>query len=166
MSQRKPHVMRADNSTSLGAAEAFVTEKCATNNGVICPCCGQFFKLYKKRCHQEMATFLIKLVRAWKTHMRFYTTRDLYPRDHKATTEGVLLRHWGLIEVLEANNTAGAPAGSYRPTDKGLQFVHGVISIPSHVHLLNNRAIGFSDKKITIREALGSKFNYDELMSG
>lgn len=163
---KKPHTMRTNAATTFGEVEAFVMEHFQTNEGLICPGCGQFFKKYKKRCHTEMALFLIKLVKMWKRHMRYYTTRELFPKDHKATTEGVLLRHWGLIEVLEAHNTAGAPAGSYRPTEKGLQFVHGVISIPSHVHLVNNRGVGFSDKMITIKEALGTKFDYDVLMSG
>lgn len=164
--KKGPHLFPHDVTVPLHIAQKFTEENCRTKEGVICPCCQQFFKLYKKGLHAEMAWFLIQLTQKWKRHMRYYTTREMFPKDHKATTEGVLLRHWGLIEVLPAHNTANAPSGAFRPTDKGLQFVHGAITVPSHVHLLNNQCMGFSDKLVTIQQALGKKFDYEELMAG
>ena len=45
-----------------------------------------------------------------------------------------------------------------------MDFVSGKMSVKSHVHIYNNIVMGFSDTTITIREALGKKFDYQELM--
>jgi hypothetical protein len=91
--------------------------------------------------------------------------RDLFPKDHKATNEGTYLLHWGLIEKSDGTNAAMAPAGTYRPTEKGLRFAHGLERVPTHAHVIPpNKLVGWSDKTTDIKQALGKKFNYDELM--
>lgn len=91
--------------------------------------------------------------------------RDIMPRDNKASSDGVYLVHWGLIEKSDGTNESMAPAGTYQPTEKGLRFVRELEQVPSHVHLLNNEVVGWSSGMTTIRQALGSKFNYEELMN-
>ena len=54
----------------------------------------------------------------------------------------------------------------YRPTLKGGKFVRNKITVPSHVILLRNEVIGWSETHINIEEALGEHFNYYELMNG
>lgn len=129
-----------------------------------CPCCERMVRVYRRKLHSEMARFLLQLVSLYRKYPRYYSMREIMPRDNKASSDGTYLVHWGLIEKADGTNTAMAPAGTYRPTELGLRFAHEVEAVPSHVHLLNNKPIGWSDKQITIRKALGSKFNYDELM--
>ena len=111
-----------------------------------------------------MARFLIKVVLMYKRYPRFYTTREVFPGNNKAASDGVYLVHWGLLEKAPHNNEAQAPTGSYRPTDKGLRFAHNIEFVPTHVHLLNNQVVGWADKQHNIQQALGAKFNYEELM--
>jgi hypothetical protein len=141
-----------------------VKHKAAESHGTHCPVCSKFVKVYRRRLNSGMARFLIKLVQRYKVYPRYYTMRELYPSDNKAASDGSYLIHWGLIEKTEQANLAQAPSGSYRPTDKGLRFFHNNEFVPTHVHLLNNEVVGWSDKHANIKTALGSKFNYEELM--
>ena len=51
------------------------------------------------------------------------------------------------------------------PTSLGVQFVECSLKVPSHVHLYDNSVVGWSDKMVTVVEALGKRFDYQELMS-
>lgn len=57
-------------------------------------------------------------------------------------------------------------SGFWRITDKGKQFADGIIKVQSRILVYNNTFQGFSDKSelIGIKEALGNKFDYSELM--
>jgi hypothetical protein len=145
--------------------EEFMQRAKKSRKGLRCDCCGRLVKVYPRALNSEMARFLLLLVRAYKTYPRFYSMRDLFPKDHKATSEGTYLLHWGLIEKSDGTNSAMAPAGTYRPTEKGLRFVHGLERVPTHAHVIPpNKLVGWSDKTTDIKQALGKKFNYDELM--
>ena len=73
---------------------------------------------------------------------------------------------WGLAETRESGETAKRMSGFWRITPKGRSFIQGGLRISSHVVVYNNEVVEFSDTTTTIREALGKKFNYAELMSG
>ena len=137
--------------------------------GITCSHCGQYAKMYRRKLGVGIAKFLILLHRisAAGEHGRFYTTRNLYPRDNKAASDGVMARFWGLIEVANSTNSAGAPAGAYRLTDLGRQFVNGVYYAPRYVRVYNNEALGAPEGPVIgVIESLGTKFNYLDLMRG
>ena len=134
------------------------------DGGAKCPVCDRLVKVYRRKFHAEMGSFLLRLVRKYQRYPRYYVTRDLYPHSNKAASDGSYLVHWGLIEKAGHVNSAQAPAASYRPTDKGLRFAMKNDTVPSHVHLLNNEVVGWSDTHTDILTVLGSKFNYTELM--
>ena len=141
-----------------------VNHRAHNSQGTTCPICKRYVKVYRRRLNSEMARFLIKLVHAYKRYPRYYRMRELYPGNNKAASDGVYLIHWGLLEKSDTTNEAQAPAGSYRPTDKGLRFFHNNEYVPTHVHLLNNQVVGWADQQTNIRSSLGKKFNYEELM--
>ncbi len=141
-----------------------VREKAEVGRGTQCPCCDKLVKVYRRKLHAEMSKFLILLVNKYRLYPRWYGMRDLYPGNNKAASDGSFLLHWELIERSQKVNTAQAPVGHYRPTTKGMQFVYDLTRVPSHVHLLNNKVVGWSDKSINIIESLGKQFNYHELM--
>jgi len=151
---------------TLEEAKRIVREKAEDPKGTICPCCSKLVKVYRRRLHQEMALFLFKLFRRHQLYPRFYTMLELYPESNKAASDGSYLPHWGLVEKSDGVNTADAPAGLYKMTDKGIQFLHNQEYVPSHVHLLNNRVVGWSDSRTNVQQALGIKFKYDELLYG
>lgn len=140
------------------------THRAHDAQGTFCPVCSKYVKVYRRRLNSDMARFLIRLVERYRTYPRYYTMREIYPNNNKSASDGSYLVHWGLVEKSDVVNVAQAPAGSYRPTDKGLRFAHNNEYVPSHVHLLNNEVVGWSDKQVNIRTSLGKKFNYEELM--
>jgi hypothetical protein len=135
-----------------------------TEKAYICPCCSRLVKVYRRTIHAEVARFLILLVERYQKYPRYYSMRELYPHQTKSCSDGVYLVHWDLIEKSDGTNTALAPAGTYKPTDKGMRFVYGLERVPSHVHLLQKEILRWSDKTIDIKDALGKKFDYPELM--
>lgn len=151
--------------TTLGMArERMLLGKHLLNN--FCPCCHQRVKLYRRRLHSEMALFLIKLVKAYQAEQRGYSTRELLPATSKSSTDGAFLTRWDLVEGEPSMNSSGAKKGIYRPTRKGIEFAQGRISVPSHVHILCGKTVGFSEAPIYISQCLGRRFNYAELMHG
>ena len=49
---------------SLRAAKKFVSEK--AEDGVVCPCCGIYSKMYARKLNADMSAWLIQLVVKWK----------------------------------------------------------------------------------------------------
>ena len=133
-------------------------------DGCDCPCCGQLVKLYRRKLHAEMAVFLIKLVRAWEEDPRPYHIRELIPSLSKASTDGAYLRHWGMLTRSDSEDKR-TRGGIYTPTEKGLAFAHQRLLVPSHVHLLYNKVVGWADTQTSVTQALGNRFDYWELMS-
>ncbi len=151
---------------TLEEARAIVREKAEEAGGTVCPCCDKLVKVYRRKLHTEMALFLFKLFRKHQIYPRFYSMREIFPSSNKAASDGSYLPHWQLVEKSDTVNNADAPAGLYRMTDLGVRFVHNQEYVPSHVHLLNNKVVGWSDKKLNVEQSLGNKFNYSELLYG
>jgi len=134
-------------------------------DGAICPCCNRLVKMYKRKPSSTAAMGLIALYRL--------TTTGKGAWFHISAIQGksgggdfAKLRYFGLIE--EAENTDGLKrtSGYWRITPKGRQFVKGWAKVPCYVQVYNGRVYGESEETITIFQALGNRFNYDELMGG
>lgn len=137
--------------------------------GISCPCCDRLVKVYRRKIHAEMVIWLIGLYTLSKKADKFYTTLDILQTNRHLRaggTNGTLLIHWGLIEKLAKENRAGAPAGSYKITSKGEKFVNGKINVWQWVELLNGELYEVSTESTNVRQALGTEFNYNELMRG
>lgn len=59
-------------------------------------------------------------------------------------------------------------SGRWRPTQLGIDFVHGRVSVPRIAWDYGGRCWELDDSKgtVTIHDALGKQFSYDELMQG
>lgn len=147
----------------------------ASKGGTECPCCGQFVKLYRRRLNNALAHALILMVNRPKTSDPwFHVPTYLASQTATATIRGgdwAKLTYWDLIEPLAAERRDGSKrSGFYKVTDKGYQFARGRITVPKYAYVYNSTLYGFSDgdkypmQTTTIREALGAKFNYAELM--
>lgn len=130
--------------------------------GCSCPTCGQTVKLYKRKLNSGMAIFLIKLANA--TAEGNYVHASEIVKDNKALDYSVL-NFWKLVEASTEVVDGKRRSGYWHITDRGKRFVDGLTSVPSHVNLFDNKLVGFSDNQITIRDALGEKFDYEELMA-
>ena len=150
-----------DRTTTLAEAKKVVRD--GLKSGITCPCCGRLCKLYPRKLHKEMATFLIQLVRAAEHDDGWIHIRNLLPASPKASTDGSYLTHWGLLET-KPSDPGEKSDGFYRPTDKGKRFVQGKVRVPSHAYIFSGRCYHFSDEQVSITEALGQPFNYREMM--
>jgi hypothetical protein len=130
--------------------------------GVICPCCGQFVKRYKRKLNSGMAKVLIDLYRHGKTkevNVKGFLRENRYKNNHDWT----LLRYWGLIK--SHNNEEEKDSGVWSITERGLDFILCRLSVPKYVLIFNSKMIGLEGDSSSIIDALGRHFNYKELMS-
>ena len=133
--------------------------------GVHCPCCGQMARDYRRKLNTIMARALIWLVRTSASGDEWVDIGLQAPRwFHRGGGEFAKLAHWGLIEErLIPSTRGGRTSGIWRPTDKGVSFARNEIAIASHVTLYDNHIVGISNTSITIRQALGEHFDFQEL---
>ena len=129
--------------------------------GVSCPCCGQFVKKYARKLTTSMAVGLISLYRqsakgAVAVHIKKIEMLN--------GGEFAQLRRWGLIREVKNEDTSKRTSGLWLITSKGIDFVEGNIQVPRYCDTYNGKTLGFSDEQTDIHQALGSKFNYREMM--
>lgn len=131
------------------------------DDGVHCPTCGQFAKVYKRNINSGMAQSLITMYHAGAEHDFIYIPDAVGARSRE---EGKL-RYWGLVEEATTPRPDGGRAGWWKLTERGVLFVRGERTVMKYAHVFNNEVVGYSGDQVGIRDALGKKFNYQELMS-
>lgn len=143
------------------------------DDGVACPCCGQYCKVYQRTLNSAMARFLIWLVLEYEHrwtddhggHLWISVNDGPLIQNRKGGGDFAKLRYWGLIEQMANDDDTKRTSGYWRPTSIGIAFAHDRITVPKQVKLYLNDPIGFSEERVSIRDALGTKFDYQELMA-
>jgi hypothetical protein len=150
-------------------AKAFVQQH--IQDGVACPTCGQLCKVYRRKLNSTMALALVLIYQFFKTHPQaewLHVAAFLVKVKRDSSIAGgdvVKLRYWGLLERATGERDDGSDrVGRYRITEVGKQFVEGKIAVPRYVYLYNQLLLRLSEEMTTMREALGDRFKYDELM--
>ena len=129
--------------------------------GSDCPCCGQLVKLYKIKFNSNMAIFLISLVNTYLKERKPVHFKDCvfgsrnYP----------YIAKWNLAYTEKSEDTAKRTSGFWIPTKKGVDFVLNKVKVSEYKNIFNNKVLGSSLNEINIKDALGTKFNYEELMN-
>ena len=152
--------------TSVSDARGALRQALLRGQIVECPCCTQRCKIYKRKLNATMARGIIWLVRE-SGDTREWVNIQEGPPWLLRTKELPTTAHWGLVEKAPNTDKTKRTSGIWRPTEKGVQFARGEITVLSHVHLYNNVAydVGHT-QQVSISEALGDKFDYEELMQG
>jgi hypothetical protein len=133
--------------------------------GTTCPCCDKYCKIYKRKLNSTMAYALIWIVKRYQATGALINIPREAPKPISNTHQHATLRHWGLVESAPvAKGQDKKHSGLWRPTQRGIDFVHRRIKVPSHLYEYNNEVQSWSDTHITIDIALGTKFSYKELM--
>lgn len=133
------------------------------DEGERCPCCNQFAKVYRRSIHATMAR---TLVIAYREHELDWFHLSTLTKSSGRGGEESKLRYWGLLEEELERRPDGGRSGWWRITPTGAAFVQGSIEIPKYARIYDGRCLGLDGDKVSIRDALGKKFNYDELMMG
>jgi hypothetical protein len=152
---------------SLAQAREYVQEH--REEGVRCPCCDQFAKAYRRALPSAAARVMIKIDQHSPNGDFVYLPPllDTMKRTPHQGGYGTFSHHWDLIEAMPGERDDGSSrVGWWRLTDDGHDFVHDRLQVSKFVLLYNNRILGFEGPLIGIRHALGTKFDYRELMDG
>lgn len=128
-----------------------------------CPCCERRTRAWPNTVDSRSAEGLIRAFHASRLTVDGWVS-PMELLGHPANFHK--MKHWGLIETSDERKNDGNSAGFWRLTEKGELFVLGHVSIQKVAHVFKNRVTRFSGPEWTIRQALGKKFNYRELMTG
>lgn len=150
------------NDMTIGTARAILTDKLLNGAEVQCPTCSQHAKVYRRAITSTMAADLIRM---WHAKGDEDGWMHLPTALGHNTGDTAKLAYWGLIEPMPSTRTDGSPrTGWWRLTFDGELFAQGKTLARKYVHVYDGRVQGASGELITIRDALGARFNYDELM--
>ncbi len=129
-----------------------------------CPCCGRIARYRRVALSSGLAWFLIRLYKLGLfSDGRWVHYSDAVSRGSKKL--GGLsygdLRHWKLIEPRY-----DAKPGQWRLTHHGKLFVNGERSVEKRLLIFDGKVRKRSEETTTIKQALGTRFDYDDLMKG
>jgi len=130
------------------------------DGGMDCPCCDRLGKVYRRRIHAAMSVGLIRLYRRGTDWVKIVT---IIP-EHNFQADFTKLRFWGLIEAMDGRTATENATGHWRITEKGALFAKGYLSVPAYAAIYDNRLLRLEGEPVDVREALGTKFDYAELM--
>lgn len=156
---------------TLAEARALVLAK--RDEGVDCPCCGQFAKVYKRNLSAAMAEAIILIERATRAdrsqqfHMGQLLDTYATSRTAKGGGDPMRLRFHGLVDLVPGRRADESwRVGYYTITDNGVKFALDQYRAPKYVYLYAQECLGASEETISVVEALGNHFNYRQLMDG
>lgn len=130
-------------------------------DGGYCPCCDRWGKIYPRHFNSSMARALIWLVRRGGTWTDVPNTA---PKWLTRTNQLPTLRWWGLIERRESDDPKVKHSGMWRPTSRGVDFAHGLITIPQTVFTYNAEVMHFGEEDMRIGDAFETHFDYEKVM--
>jgi len=151
--------------TTLEEARDFVLEH--LEEGVQCPCCAQTARLYKRSLNSAMARSLLWLYGQSGKNLDWVDVQKTAPNWLLQSRELPKLIHWRLIKEMpkDPHDTTKRTSGFWRPTLKGVLFAKNQAKVPKRVYLYNNEVQGWDDDSVSIVDALGTKFDYAELIA-
>ena len=143
---------------------AFKPKNNNADDGYPCPCCHRLIKRYRRSLNSNMALTLIHLyksgIKDW-VHVEKFLAENNRPRSgdfHKLVL-------WGLLDKMVQDREDGSPRnGYYKLNGKAIMFVENKLSVPRIAVILNGNFEGFEGANVTIKDCLGYKFNYQDLM--
>lgn len=133
------------------------------DEGTKCPACNQFAKVYRRKITAPMAKVLIAMWRAAGWDFIHLPSLGLSRGDEAKA------RYWGLIEEYPdgEREDGSTRVGVWRLTSKGVSFVHNRLRVPKYALIYDGKCLYLDDDEtVSISDALGTKFNYRELMEG
>jgi hypothetical protein len=138
------------------------------DEGDHCPCCGKWGKVYKVGISHAMMKALL-----WMASNHGQEWIDMprqAPRWLIQTYTFATLKWWRLIErmPLDFGFEDGQEkkfSGYWRVTPIGMQFAKGLVQVPKNVYLYDNSLMDVSTETIYIKDCVGKKFNYSEIMN-
>ena len=145
------------------------------DDGVKCPCCGRFAKVYRRSVTSSMAYALYLIYvhcanteQTW-IHVPSFLSKAV-SENAGATCRGgdwAKLAYWDLLQESHiVREDGGKHAGWWRITALGEAFVEGKVKIPKHAVVYNQTLLGLDTSElVSFEESLKSRFDFDEMMA-
>lgn len=143
-------------SKDLTLTEAKELLQSQISNGAICPCCGRYTKIYRRKINSGMAKFLKALYNLNQINQKSYSASYVLKTmvsPANSLDYGVLV-HFGLIKKVCANQ--------YEITQLGKEFVEGKSPAPKYVYVQNNVLVDKSGK-CYFKDAQKEKFTKENI---
>ena len=153
----------AHGKSLLSEVKDFLRSNYNKPDGCLCPACGQNVKLYKRKLGKIQCEALILLNEANKEMEWVHVRTIIIKRNIHGDFAKML--YWGFIEKKVNEDSKKKDSGIWKITEKGKKFLRGEITVPTHAFIYNGDLKGFSEHHTDIDTALGSDFDYGELMS-
>ena len=144
---------------TLGRTRAWLRARVETGSG--CPCCEQFAKVYRRKITGSAAWALIQMWRAGGHDLVHVPTLL-----RRVTADESKLAYWGLTRSSEIRRDDGGKAGWWAVTELGRAWIYREATVPTYARVYDGRVLNLEGDPRTIVEALGTRFNYRELMEG
>jgi hypothetical protein len=150
-------------STPLSEVRDWLFER--ADEGVACPACTQFTKVYKRTLTSHTARIMIAMHRCHENGEEWVYLPGLglgHADEAKA-------RYWGLIEGRpdELRADGSSRTGWWRLTPAGRQFVLRMLRVPKYARIFDGDVLNLmAGETVDIDDVLGTRFNYDDLMRG
>lgn len=131
------------------------------SRGCVCPACGNYVRIWRRSMISTNAADLIRLV-------RLYDGRPLHVREFSQQRNGnfAALVYWGLILPSESTDEKKRRSGYWRPTPRGKEWARGEMKVPRYILTRDGHLHGYEGPFINVVEALGRRFDYQELLRG
>ena len=159
-----------DDTTPLGEVRDWLRDR--VDAGATCPCCTQFAKVYRRTLPAATARVMVALHRADPPDHGagpYHYLPPILDTLHGTAAHGgygTLGQHWGLLHPMPGERADGSNrVGWWRLTTLGTAYVRDAVTVPRYAHLYNGRCLRLSGPPWSIRQALGTRFNYAELMA-
>ena len=136
------------------------------DTGGHCPVCDRWGKVYARPINRTMAKSLIWLCHAHSEADGWVDVPKTGPRWVVQSNQLPTLRWWGLVERKgNEGETKTKHSGLWRPTDKGLLFVHHGARVPRQVFTYNDTVQGYSTETVAVVDCFEDNFDYQATMS-
>lgn len=151
-----------EGNTTLAEAKQWLRDR--LDEGACCPVCTQRAQRYHRKLNASAVYGLIQMYRAHGMNWGHAPSTGEVAR---LGGELARCRYWGLIEELDEKRADGGRAGWWRVTPQGQEFILNRLHVPSHAYIYDNRLMKLDDTQlVNCEEALGRRFNYNQLLQG
>ncbi len=130
--------------------------------GATCPCCSQRAQIYCRRLHAQSTAWLIDLVQKYERTKDYVHVNETDARGGDYAKNAI----WGLCVRDNSTTTNHKSSGRWMPTRAGIEFVYGQRTIRKTALVFDSKVIGFTGPEVDVKQCLGKRFNYAELMRG
>ncbi len=156
--------------------EWFKAEADEKGKACICPACEQTVKIRKRRLNSTLGKVLRYFLGWHATHPWEYVHMDKRLRElgEKPIRDYSIMAYppWELIEPKPSDKNDGNPrSGYWRLTQRGVDFCHCKIQIPSAFFMFNSTSRGHSDETVSFVDVMRKKsrgdlgFDYREIIA-